>query len=162
MEFKSRACICHFLDYNYTIMNYDFDLIVVGAGHAGIEASLAASRMGFNTLLICLKRETIGLMSCNPAIGGVGKGQLVKEIDALGGEMAKAADECSIGYRTLNMSKGPAVRSSRCQIERKLYNEHMINLTVNAPRLSVMEAEVCEILTKNKKSIGVINRAYTF
>lgn len=132
-----------------------FDLIVVGAGHAGIEASLAASRMGFNTLLICLKRGTIGLMSCNPAIGGVGKGQLVKEIDALGGEMAKAADACSIGYRTLNMSKGPAVRSSRCQIERKLYNEYMINLAESTNGLSILEAEVCGILTKNKKAIGV-------
>ena len=136
-------------------MNRDFDLIVIGAGHAGIEASLAASRMGMNTLLICLKRETIGLMSCNPAIGGVGKGQLVKEIDALGGEMAKAADACSIGYRMLNMSKGPAVRSSRCQIERRLYNEHMVNLAANTPGLEILEAEVCEILTKDKKAIGV-------
>jgi tRNA uridine 5-carboxymethylaminomethyl modification enzyme len=136
-------------------MKDHFDLIVVGAGHAGIEASLAASRMGLETLLISLKRDTIGLMSCNPAIGGVGKGQLVKEIDALGGVMAKAADSCSIGYRTLNMSKGPAVRSSRCQIERKLYNEYMINLVANSSRLSVLESEVCEILTKNKKATGV-------
>ncbi len=150
-----RSCIYHFLDYNYSIMNGNYDLIVVGAGHAGIEASLAASRMGLDTLLICLKRETIGLMSCNPAIGGVGKGQLVKEIDALGGIMAKAADECSIGYRMLNMSKGPAVRSSRCQIERKLYNEYMVNLAANAQNLNILESEVCQILTKNKKAIGV-------
>lgn len=133
----------------------DFDLLVVGAGHAGIEASMAAARMGLNVLLICLKRETIGLMSCNPAIGGVGKGQLVKEIDALGGIMAKAADKCSIGYRTLNMSKGPAVRSSRCQIERRLYNEYMVDFCANTPGLSILEAEAQEILVKNKKAVGV-------
>lgn len=136
-------------------MKKHFDCIVVGAGHAGIEASLACARMGLDTLLICFKLDAIGLMSCNPAIGGVGKGQLVKEVDALGGAMGKAADKCAIGYRMLNMSKGPAVRSSRCQIDRQIYREYMINLTRNTAGLTIKEAEVTEIITRQKKAKGV-------
>ncbi|MEW6009480.1 MAG: tRNA uridine-5-carboxymethylaminomethyl(34) synthesis enzyme MnmG [Candidatus Omnitrophota bacterium] len=136
-------------------MKDHYDLIVIGAGHAGIEASSAASRMGLETLLITLKRDTIGLMSCNPAIGGVGKGQLVKEIDALGGIMAKAADACAIGYRMLNMSKGPAVRSSRAQIDRIRYNNYMVNLIGSSERLDILEREVSQILIKEKKTIGI-------
>ena len=100
-------------------------MIVVGGGHAGIEASLACARMGHPTLLITQKVEQIGYMSCNPAIGGLAKGHLVKEIDALGGEMAKATDETGIQFRQLNTGKGPAVRSSRAQVDRQEYRLRM-------------------------------------
>src|SRR5512135_272120 len=102
-----------------------FDVIVVGGGHAGIEASLACARMGHPTLLITQNVDQIGYMSCNPAIGGLAKGHLVKEIDALGGEMARATDETGIQFRQLNTGKGPAVRSSRAQVDRQQYRARM-------------------------------------
>lgn len=98
-----------------------YDVIVIGAGHAGIEAALAAARMECATLLITMNLDTLGLMSCNPAIGGIGKGQLVKELDALGGEMAKVTDQTAIQFRQLNTKKGQAVRSSRAQTDRQNY-----------------------------------------
>lgn len=123
----------------------NFDTVVIGAGHAGVEASLAASRMGVNTLMITLSYDTIGQMSCNPAIGGVGKGQLVKEIDALGGEMGLAADRTGIQFRQLNASKGQAVRSSRCQSDRKLYKLYIQHVVANQPNLTVLVDKVKEL-----------------
>jgi len=132
-----------------------YDVIVIGGGHAGIEAALASGRMGCKTLLLTLKRNTIGLMSCNPAIGGVGKGQLVKEIDALGGQMAKATDACGIQFRILNASKGPAVQSSRAQTDRSLYQKYMENKVAAQENLTVKEGEAAGLILENKKVIGV-------
>ena len=123
-----------------------FDCIVIGAGHAGIEAALAPARMGLKTAMVTLSKETIGQMSCNPAIGGVGKGQLVKEIDALGGEMGLAADRTGIQFRQLNASKGQAVRSSRCQSDRKQYRLYMKQVVLNQPNLFVIEDKVSELV----------------
>jgi tRNA uridine 5-carboxymethylaminomethyl modification enzyme len=134
----------------------NYDIVVIGAGHAGIEAALAASRMGCKTLMLTLNAETIGLMSCNPAIGGVGKGQLVKEVDALGGEMGKAADVCGIQFRILNASKGPAVWSSRAQIDMDMYNRHMKELVAKQANLVVKEAEVTKLIIKGNTVTGII------
>ncbi|MCU0651105.1 MAG: tRNA uridine-5-carboxymethylaminomethyl(34) synthesis enzyme MnmG, partial [Candidatus Omnitrophica bacterium] len=133
-----------------------YDVIVIGAGHAGIEAALAASRMGCSTLMVNLSFDTIGHMSCNPAIGGVGKGQLVKEIDALGGEMAKAADACGIQFRILNSSKGPAVHSSRAQIDRSLYIRYMTDKVRSQKNLSLAKAEVIKLIVEGDRVCGVI------
>ncbi|PPB57789.1 tRNA uridine-5-carboxymethylaminomethyl(34) synthesis enzyme MnmG [Campylobacter hyointestinalis] len=134
-------------------MNYD--VIVVGGGHAGIEASLAAARMGAKTMLITILAEQIGAASCNPAIGGLAKGHLVKEIDALGGQMALTTDACGIQFRLLNESKGPAVRGSRAQIDMDKYRVYMRNLLLNIPNLEVTQEIATEILTQNGKITGV-------
>lgn len=133
-----------------------YDIIVIGAGHAGIEAALAAVRLGCKTLIVTLNAETIGLMSCNPAIGGVGKGQLVKEIDALGGQMGKAADACAIQFRKLNASKGPAVQSSRAQIDMNMYNRYMKELVEGEENLDILEAEVKKLAIRDGGVFGII------
>src|SRR5665213_776821 len=132
-----------------------FDCIVIGAGHAGIEAALAPARMGLKVAMVTLSKETIGQMSCNPAIGGVGKGQLVKEIDALGGEMGLAADRTGIQFRQLNASKGQAVRSSRCQSDRKQYRLYMKEVVLNQPNLTVIEDKVSELVVVGGEVRGV-------
>ncbi|MDP2921489.1 MAG: tRNA uridine-5-carboxymethylaminomethyl(34) synthesis enzyme MnmG [Candidatus Omnitrophota bacterium] len=136
-------------------MKDKYDVIVIGAGHAGIEASLASARMGSGTLLITMDLKKIGYMSCNPAIGGIGKGQLVKEIDALGGEMAKAADNCGIQFRILNRSKGPAVWSSRAQIDRGLYLKYMQDVVKKTKNLDLLEGSVKELIVQNGSVKGV-------
>ncbi len=132
-----------------------FDCIVIGAGHAGVEAALAPARMGLKTAMVTLSKETIGQMSCNPAIGGVGKGQLVKEIDALGGEMGLAADATGIQFRQLNASKGQAVRSSRCQSDRKQYRLYMKQVVLNQPNLTVIEDKVSELIVEGGVVKGI-------
>lgn len=153
IDYPGRIC------YYNILMKKEYDVIVVGGGHAGIEASLASGRMGCRTLLITMSRDKIGFMSCNPAIGGIGKGQLVKEIDALGGEMAKATDACGIQFRILNRSKGPAVWSSRAQVDRKLYNKYMRETIEKQKNLDVLE-DAAERLSIKKHNIdGVITKA---
>lgn len=132
-----------------------YDIIVVGGGHAGIEASLAAAKMGAKTLLITILAEQIGAASCNPAIGGLAKGHLVKEIDALGGQMGLTTDKCGIQFRLLNESKGPAVRGSRAQIDMDRYRIYMRNLLLNTPNLQITQEIATQILTQNSKITGV-------
>ena len=132
-----------------------FDVIVVGAGHAGIEAALAASRMGRRTLMLTLNLDHIGQMSCNPAIGGIGKGHLVREIDALGGEMARAIDETGIQFRRLNMRKGPAVRATRAQADKALYRTRMKRILEQAECLSLRQGSVERLLVEGGSICGV-------
>lgn len=136
-------------------MKNNFDVIVIGGGHAGVEASLAAAKMGQKTLLITILVEQIGAASCNPAIGGLAKGHLVKEIDALGGQMALTTDECGIQFRILNESKGPAVRGSRAQIDMDKYRIYMRNLLLNTENLELTQEMATEILTENNEVTAV-------
>jgi tRNA uridine 5-carboxymethylaminomethyl modification enzyme len=133
-----------------------FDVIVIGGGHAGTEAALAAARMGARTLLLTQSIETLGQMSCNPAIGGIGKGHLVKEIDALGGLMARAADAAAIQSRTLNASKGPAVRATRMQADRQLYKAFVRRALENQPNLTLFQQECGDLLVDDETVRGVV------
>ncbi|MBI5548110.1 MAG: tRNA uridine-5-carboxymethylaminomethyl(34) synthesis enzyme MnmG, partial [Deltaproteobacteria bacterium] len=131
------------------------DVVVVGLGHAGCEAALACARMGLEVLAVTLRADRLGLMSCNPAIGGPAKGQLVRELDALGGEMAKVADATGTHFRRLNESKGPAVRATRALCDRELYAEEMGRRIRGQPRLEVLEAEVTQLLAEGRRVLGV-------
>src|SRR5471030_1041437 len=137
----------------------EFDVIVVGGGHAGTEAALASARMGQKTLLLTHNIETLGQMSCNPAIGGIGKGHLVKEIDALGGAMAVAADESGIQFRTLNSSKGPAVRATRAQADRQLYKRAIRRMLESQENLTLFQQEAADLKIEGNRVVGAVTQS---
>ncbi|WP_456392979.1 tRNA uridine-5-carboxymethylaminomethyl(34) synthesis enzyme MnmG [Persephonella sp.] len=134
------------------IYDTEFDVVVIGGGHAGIEAALAAAKLGAKTALITMDREKIGLMPCNPAIGGIAKGIVVREVDALGGEMGRAIDATGLQYKTLNTRKGPAVRSPRAQADKEEYRKYMVNRVSNAENLTVIEGEATDIFLKKNSN----------
>lgn len=136
----------------------NYDIAVIGAGHAGIEAGLAAARLGLQAVVFTINLDAVGNMPCNPAIGGTGKGHLVRELDALGGEMGRAADACCIQYRMLNRGKGPAVHSLRAQADRRRYQEHMKRLLEREPNLYLKQAAVTEIRTEDGHVSGVVTQ----
>src|SRR5215472_16222704 len=138
-----------------------YDIIIVGGGHAGTEAALAAARMGCNTLLLTHNVETLGQMSCNPSIGGIGKGHLVKEVDALGGAMAAATDEAGIQFRILNSSKGPAVRATRAQADRILYKQAIRSRLENAPNLWLFQQAVDDLVVESVDGADRVTGAVT-
>src|SRR5277367_129511 len=134
----------------------EYGVIVIGGGHAGTEAALAAARMGLGTLLLTQNIETLGQMSCNPAVGGIGKGHLVKEIDALGGAMAHATDQAGIQFRTLNASKGPAVRATRAQADRQLYKRAIRGMLETQSNLALFQQEAADLVLEGDRAVGVI------
>ena len=134
----------------------NYDIAVIGAGHAGIEAALACARLGCKTVIFSINLDSVGNCPCNPSIGGTAKGHLVREIDALGGEMGKTADECFLQSRMLNLGKGPAVHSLRVQIDRNKYKEIMKNKLENQENLFLKQAEIISINKNNIKTIKLI------
>lgn len=146
--------------YEYTVMQHpqQFDVIVVGGGHAGTEAALVAARMGQRTMLVTHSIETIGAMSCNPAIGGIGKGHIVREIDALGGVMARAADRAGIHFRRLNARKGPAVRATRAQADRALYRSAIREMVDHQKNLTLFQSAVSDLLIESDRVAGVVTQ----
>lgn len=130
------------------VYDLEYDVVVIGGGHAGIEAALASAKLGVKTALITLDKEKVGLMPCNPAIGGIAKGIVVREIDAFGGEMGKAIDATGIQFKTLNTRKGPAVRSPRAQADKEEYRKYMVNKVLNTENLTVIEGEATDIYLK--------------
>src|SRR6476619_2203892 len=137
------------------VFNERFDAVVIGGGHAGCEAAAAAARLGVETALVTLNLDLIGQMSCNPAIGGIAKGHLVREIDALGGIMGRVADRAGIQFRLLNRSRGPAVQSPRAQTDRALYRAEMRKMLEHTPNLHLRQGMVIDLLVKNGKILGV-------
>ena len=141
-------------------MQNTYDIVVVGGGHAGCEAALACARLGAKTLLISQSMDKIGAMSCNPAIGGTAKGHLVKEIDALGGEMAKAIDKTGIQFRILNRKKGPAIWSSRAQADMQLYSAYMTTTVQHTPNLFLRQDSVESLIIENDTVLGVVGQIF--
>src|ERR1700748_977992 len=137
---------------------HPYEVIVVGGGHAGTEAALASARMGARTLLLSHNIETLGQMSCNPSIGGIGKGHLVREIDALGGAMAIATDEAGIQFRILNGSKGPAVRATRAQADRLLYKAAIRHRLENQPHLTIFQQAVDDLILEGDRVTGAVTQ----
>src|SRR5881296_1087226 len=136
-------------------MQNQYDVIIVGAGHAGCEAAHACARMGLRTAMVTMNLDLIAQMSCNPAVGGIAKGHLVREIDALGGVMGEVTDAVGIQFRLLNTSRGPAVWSPRAQCDKKLYRQKMKEVIEREPNLRIKQAEVAEILIENGRAAGV-------
>ena len=143
---------------DYQNVSNQQEVIVVGAGHAGCEAANAAAKMGSKVLLLTMNMNTIAQMSCNPAMGGVAKGQIVREIDALGGAMAIAADKGGIQFRTLNSSKGPAVRATRAQADRQLYRAAIRQILENQPNLSIFQQSCDDLIVENDRVTGVVTQ----
>ena len=133
----------------------NYDVVVVGGGHAGIEAARASAKMGVSTLIITMNKNAFGRMSCNPAIGGSAKGHLVHEVDVLGGMMGIVADNTGIQFRILNRSKGPAVWAGRCQSDRDLYEKEATKIINSVISVDILEDSVVEVLEENKKIVGV-------